>query len=139
VIWARPEEGGRALVWRTIALTVLDGVLPADPEAKSAALGRHMTRLNAAIEALSPATKAELGELLDILLTAPGRRAIAGVSVPWHLADHTEVAAGLESMRTSRLALRQQAFHALRDLTNAAYFSGEETWPTLGYPGPPNL
>ena len=39
-------------------------------------------------------------------------------------------------MRTSRIGLRQQAYHALRDLTNAAYFADPQTWPLMGYPGP---
>ena len=39
-------------------------------------------------------------------------------------------------MRASRIALRQQAYHALRDLTHAAYFADAATWARLGYPGP---
>jgi hypothetical protein len=33
------------------------------------------------------------------------------------------------------MALRQQVFHALRDLTNAAYFADASTWAAIGYPG----
>ena len=39
-------------------------------------------------------------------------------------------------MRESSLALRQQAFHALRDITNASYFADRSTWAAIGYPGP---
>ena len=39
-------------------------------------------------------------------------------------------------MRTSTLELRQQAYHALRDLTNAAFYANPDVWPLLGYPGP---
>jgi hypothetical protein len=39
-------------------------------------------------------------------------------------------------MRGSGIALRQQAFLALREIVNAAYFSEPSTWAVLGYPGP---
>jgi hypothetical protein len=39
-------------------------------------------------------------------------------------------------MRRSSLILRRQAYHALRDLTQGAYFADASTWATLGYPGP---
>ena len=39
-------------------------------------------------------------------------------------------------MRLSTLALRQQAFHAMRDLINAAWFADPSTWAAIGYPGP---
>ena len=39
-------------------------------------------------------------------------------------------------MRTASLTLPQQAYHALRDLTNAAYFADAASWSQLGYPGP---
>jgi len=39
-------------------------------------------------------------------------------------------------MRVSGTTLRRQAYHALRDLTQAAYFSDPGTWAALGYPGP---
>ena len=35
-----------------------------------------------------------------------------------------------------RLALRQQAYHALRDLTNAAHYADPQIWALMGYPGP---
>jgi hypothetical protein len=49
------------------------------------------------------------------------------------------VQSALQAMRSSRLELRQQAYHALRDLTNAAYFADAATWAALGYPGPRSL
>ena len=39
-------------------------------------------------------------------------------------------------MRTSSLALRQQAYHALRDLTNAAYFADPQSWSAAGLSRP---
>jgi hypothetical protein len=42
-------------------------------------------------------------------------------------------------MRVSSLALKQQAYQALRDLTNAAYYADPSAWNVLGYPGPKAL
>ena len=42
----------------------------------------------------------------------------------------------LQRLRVSGLPLRQQTFHALRDVTNAAYFADAATWSVMGYPGP---
>ena len=39
-------------------------------------------------------------------------------------------------MRVSSGTTRQQVYHALRDLTNAAWFADAGSWDLLGYPGP---
>jgi hypothetical protein len=41
----------------------------------------------------------------------------------------------LQGLRTSSLSLRQQVYHALRDLTNAAWFADAAAWSAIGYPG----
>ena len=61
---------------------------------------------------------------------------LAGLKTAWADADPAEIQASLESMRLSSLNLRQQIYHALRDLTNAAYYADPIAWPLMGYPGP---
>jgi len=51
------------------------------------------------------------------------------------LAD-AEKDASLRGWMTSRLALRRQAFLAVRNLALLGYYSQEETWPLVGYAGP---
>lgn len=80
--------------------------------------------------------QSELSQLLALLATALGRSVLAGLPVEWASASARDVQAALQAMRTSSLALRQQAYHALRDLTNAAYFADASTWAVMGYPGP---
>ena len=70
------------------------------------------------------------------MATGAGRRLLASLDVPWPKADLSRIQAALQSMRTSPLALKQQAYHALHDITGAAYFSDPSTWAVLGYPGP---
>ena len=134
--WARPEPGGAELVWRRVGDAVLDGVLPSDEAQRQTSLDRHMQRLSTALQSLSAPTQAELGDLINILLTAPGRLGLMGLASEWKDASRADIGFGLNSLRTSSLVLKQQAFHALRDLTNAAYFSDDANWPVLAYPGP---
>ena len=86
--------------------------------------------------ALPPSTQAQVDELVSLLATAPGRQLLAGLAQDWPLASTGAVQAALQSMRSSRMHLRRQAYHALRDLTQGAYFADRSTWAPLGYPGP---
>lgn len=128
---------GRDL-FAAVARAVLDGILPGG-EAGRTALDAHLERVAATIEGFAPATQRELSQLISILTTAAGRRALAGLSAPWATASASEVQVALQDMRTSRIAARQQVYHALRDITNGAWFADASTWPMLGYPGPRDI
>ena len=123
-------------VFRAISLGVLDKTLPAQPAAKEAELAGLLDRIDVLISALPPHAQAELSQLLSILATGAGRRALAGLATPWPDASAAQVQAALQDMRLSSLAVRQQAYAALHDITAGAYFSSASTWPMLGYPGP---
>jgi hypothetical protein len=125
-----------ARVMRAVARAVLDGSLPEGAAAQTGALDAHLARLQDSLAALSPASQREVNELLTLLATAPGRIALAGLSTAWDEAAVADIGRALQSMRLSSLSLRQQAYHALRDLTLAAYFADPATWAQLGYPGP---
>lgn len=127
--------GGRAM-FGAVARAVLDGMLPAAEAARDAAVQAHLGRLDDTIAMLAPATRGELSQLVALLGSLPGRKWLAGLDADWPDASPAQVQAALQSMRASTVALRQQAYHALRDLTNAAYFADPGTWPAIGYPGP---
>jgi uncharacterized protein YjiS (DUF1127 family) len=126
---------GRHVV-RAVARGVLDGSLPAVGAAKHAALEAHLDRMEVTLRALPQWTQRELADLLAVLALPPGRLALSGLTPDWASASVAEIQAALQTMRTSRMGLRQKAYHALRDLTHAAYFADRSTWPLLGYPGP---
>ncbi len=123
-------------IFRAIGLGVLDKTLPEQAAARQVAAGALLERIDVLISALPPHAQAELSQLLSILGTSAGRRAIAGLSAPWQTASVSDVQAALQGMRLSGLALRQQAYAALHDITAGAYFSEPGTWALLGYPGP---
>ena len=134
----RLSPAARAM-FRSVALAVLDSLVPTEPAARSAALDAWLQRLETTLSALAPATQAELAQICTLLPTAPGRLALAGLGRDWTEATTAEVQSALQALRTSRLAVRQQLFHALRDLSNAAWFADPGTWPAIGYPGPPSV
>lgn len=119
-----------------VAQAVLAGALPVAGPDRAAALTGHAARLEVTLSGLSPALQAEVDRLLALLSSAAGRVVLMGLTTPWDTADTRDVQIALQDLRTSRLALRQQVYRALRDLTNAAYFAEPATWKLLGYPGP---
>ncbi|MGZ5181624.1 MAG: hypothetical protein ACXWC2_14170 [Ramlibacter sp.] len=123
-------------VFSHVGRAFLDGSLPAEPTHQRVALQAFLARVDALTSALPSHAQQELSQLLALLATGAGRRLIAGLDAPWPHADLARIQAALESMRISPLALRQQAYQALHDITGAAYFSDPSTWSVLGYPGP---
>ena len=123
-------------VFRAVARGVLDGMLPSDRMARDAALTAHMARLDDTLAAFPCATQTEVSQLIALIATAPGRSTIVGLHVDWESASDADIQVAMQDMRSSSLAMRQQVFHALRDLTNAAYFADPQAWTSLGYPGP---
>ncbi len=131
----RLSASGRE-VFSSVGGAVLDKSIPADEGARQIALNGLLTRIDTLVTGLPPHAQAELSQLLSLLATSGGRRTLAGLSQPWADASVTDIQQALQDMRLSSLALRQQAYGALHDITASAYFSDEATWSLLGYPGP---
>lgn len=131
----RLTPAGREM-FASVARGVLDGILPTEESARAAAIEAHLGRLDGTIGGLPPALQAEINELVTLLASAPGRLALTGLATDWPQASMADVQAMLQGLRVSSLQLRQQLYHALRNLTNASYFADASTWPAIGYPGP---
>jgi hypothetical protein len=123
-------------IFRAVGRSVLDKTLPEQPGLQSAALDQLLERIDVLMAALPPHAQAEVSQLLSILGSAAGRRGLAGLHTPWQEATVPQLQAALQDMRLSSLAVRQQAYAALHDITAGAYFSEPATWAVLGYPGP---
>ena len=117
----------------------LAGALPDDPAAASAAIRKTVDNVGIAIAGLAPAAQQELGQLFALLGFAPARMALARVTSPWSEARDAEIAAFLERWRTSGFLLFQSAYAALHQLVFAAWYGNPDSWPAIGYPGPPVL
>lgn len=126
-------------VMHAVTLCVLEGALSGDESTRRAQLATQLDALEQTIEHFAPHAREELSLLLGLLSTVPGRVGLAGLLPDWQDAPTSAVREVLQSMRVSRLTVRQQAYHALRDLTNAAWFAAPEHWAAIGYPGPRDI
>jgi hypothetical protein len=115
-----------------LARAVLDGTLAED----EAALGRHLDAFEGVVANFPPAVRDELQLLLSMTANAAGRLGLIGTAKSLHELPRAELQQLLQSMRLSRLAMRQQAYFALRDLNYAAHFADPAAWAAIGYPGP---
>lgn len=132
---AKLSSGARE-VFSGASRGLLDGSLPAGGEPLLAALDGLLQRIDGVVAALPPHAQSELSQLLAVLSSAGGRRALAGLDKPWAAASVPDIQQALQGMRVSRISLRQQAYQALHDIVSGAYFSDPPTWNLLGYPGP---
>ena len=135
---ARLSTSGR-VVFSAVGGALLEGSLPLAAASRQAALAGLLERIDGLVAALPTHAQDELSQLLAILASSGGRRVLAGVDDDWPQAPTAAVQQGLQSMRLSSLALRQQAYQALHDIVGGAYFSDATTWAQLGYPGPTTI
>lgn len=132
---ARLNAASRVLM-RRVAETVLAGLLPTEAVARAQALEAQLQRVEEAVAALPLAVRAELSQALGLLATAPGRWMLLGLSSGWERASDAELQQCFDAVRLSETSLRQQVYHALRDLHSIAFFTASENWRLAGYPGP---
>ena len=128
------SPAARALM-RAVALAVMDGQWPAADPAREAALNAHLDRVDANIGGYPAAVRAELSQLFALLGSGAGRLGLIGMSQDWHEASVAEIQTVLNELRLSGLDLRQQIYHALRDLNTIAFFTAPAHWALTGYPG----
>jgi hypothetical protein len=129
----------RLILTRVAEAIIADAWPDAASLPRASAMGALLTRINAQIAGTPDRVQAELSQLLTIMDTAAGRRALVGIQSSWDAVGIAELTEALQAMRLSHISLRQQAYQGLHDLVYAAYFSGKEAWPVLGYPGPVDL
>ncbi len=127
----RLSASGRA-VFAAVARVVLEGSLSSDV----ADIDAHLARLDQTIAGFPPATRSEIAQLLGLLSVGAGRQWLTGLHSDWPEASVAEIEAALRYMRSDASPLRQQAYHALRDLSNAAFYATPQHWSLLGYGGP---
>jgi hypothetical protein len=123
---------------RNVLAAIVPAIL-AGTAATSQPIEAIVGSVDRAVAGLPPHLQGEVGQLLALLASWPGRRWIAGVASPWQEASREEVTAFLERWRLSRWALLQQGYHALHDLVLAAWYARPDSWPAIGYPGPPEV
>jgi hypothetical protein len=127
------------LIFTRAGQAILAGTLPADAGPNQIAINALLDRIDTFIGGTPDHVQAELSQLLGLLATAAGRRGVVGMSASWENASVSDVTAAFAAMRVSSVSLRVQAYQGLHDIVCASYFSGQESWAVLGYPGPKTL
>lgn len=118
---------------QAVSHAVLEGRLAQQGGASVQAWSERFVQL---VGGLPEATQAELSDLLTLLNMGVGRLLLCGHTEDWRTLPRPALRERLAGMRTSAWVLRQQAYHALRDLTHAAFYAHPDTWPAIGYGGP---
>jgi hypothetical protein len=136
---ARLDAGAPAIVAAVVPV-LLVGALPVEPGSRnSAAVNATVANVALAVSGLPPAAQRELSQLFALLDFAPARIALTGVTDEWTHASERDVAAFLERWRASRFTLFRSAYDALHQLVFAAWYGNPQSWPAIGYDGPPAL
>ena len=99
---------------------MLDKTLPDEEGARQIALNGLLNRIDTLVMGLPTHAQAELSQLLSLLASAGGQRALASLSQPWAEASVDQIQKALQGTRLSSLALRQQAYAALHDISAGA-------------------
>jgi len=82
-------------------------------------------------------TQVEMRQLLQLFENALAGFLLGGRVTPFTKLDPAEQDAVLDEWMTSRLVLRRTGYAALRSLVTAVYYGNPQTWPLVGYGGPP--
>ena len=135
----RALDADAQAILRAMVPVMLAGALPAGAAAKRQAIADTVRGIDVAVAGLPPSTQEELNQLFALLALPPGRLAIARVTRPWNEAPEADVRACLDRFRGSSLTLLRSAYGALHQLTFAAWYGNPASWPSIGYPGPPEL
>lgn len=118
---------------------ILAGALPAQDEARARTVAVIVAEFDRLVGSLAPAVQEEIGELFSVLHFPPARIALAGL---WNAVEESsadELRAFLMRWRGSRFQLQRASYRALTQITQAAWYGLSESWPSIGYPGPPAL
>src|SRR5262249_41484056 len=132
------DQVSRKAIFTALVPCILADSIPSGLDA-TPAIDDTIRGVELAIEALSPSTRSELGQLIRLLGFAPTRILLGGPLKPWKEATPLEFAAFLERWRTSRFDVQRSACEALRQIVLAAWYGNPRSWSRIGYAGPPSL
>ena len=135
---SRPRATSGVLIG-ALAPVVLAGALPAEPQARSAAIAQVVEAFHRAVAGMSPAVQDEIGELIGLLAFAPTRILLAGLPARIEESSPDQIAAFLTRWRHSSFDLLRAAYQALTQLIQASWYDNPSSWAAIGYPGPPRL
>lgn len=116
---------------------ILDGALK-NLDAEKTTLNL-IQKIDQALDFISESSYDELRQLFDLLSHQLGRAYLAGVWSSWNQAKSIAIAEFLQEWRSSYWALLRSGYLGLHQLIMGTFYSQPESWPAIGYSGPPKL
>lgn len=111
---------------------------PASGQAREDATLATLEGMDVGLHHMGPPNQSEFRQLFDLLEFGPTRLAMARVMSSWENVDEAQAEAFLQRWRHSRIGLFNNAYLALVQVTNAAWYGNPDNFPLSGYPGPPD-
>lgn len=130
------SAGDRELI-AAVSAAMLAGALPAEPAAQRAAIVLAVRGVDVAVSGLTPDVSAEVHQLFGLLQFPLTRGLAAGIWSSWGGASTSDVAGFLQRWRFSGIGLFRTGYQALHQLCMSSWYGQNESWPRIGYPGPP--
>jgi len=96
-------------------------------------------KVDAILAMAHPATQKEARQLVRLFENALTGLAFEGQLRTFTSSSPEEQDERLRGWAMSRITLRRTGYRALKRLVYAAYYASPETWPVIGYAGPPQL
>lgn len=139
-----PPDGGWQILqpqqqafWLALAPAVLHPLWPVSMPRQH--VERFLHQLDSVLANLAHEQQEALNVLLQALRKRLFRHVIAGVSHPWQDATRQEVDAFLQDWRHSSFTHLRAGYQGLKTVVFAAWYADQQTWPHIGYPGPPHI
>src|SRR5687767_6506623 len=107
---------------------VLEGALPAEPQARARATREIVEAFDRAVAGLSPLVQKEVDQLFGVLRFAPTRLAFTGLWAPVEESPPQDVAAFLARWRNSRFEIQRAGYQALTQLVQASWYDNPGSW-----------
>ncbi|MCX9157761.1 hypothetical protein OPU71_16675 [Niveibacterium sp. 24ML] len=95
--------------------------------------------IDTALMGMPPRVRDDMRKLFALLGRNAGRVLVAGSLVGWAQVSPARASDMIQGWRDHSLALMQQAYGGLHDLTMGVWYGNPEHFADCGYPGPPML
>lgn len=122
---------------RRLLAACLDGVLPADPNARNVALEQTVASFDRLLHETSPGVTGLFTQLLDLLNLGIARGPVFGLWKSWEDATDADAKAVLDRLAGSSVGFLRGAYNGLNTMLTMAWYLEPAHHATTGYPGPP--
>lgn len=122
-----------------LAPAMLAGAWPAEAAKATTETLSLLRGIDTALMGMPPRVRDDMRKLFGLLNRQAGRVLAAGSLAGWAQVDPIRAAAIITRWRDHSLALMQQAYGGLHDLTYGVWYGNPEHFADCGYSGPPSL